>query len=140
MEVARTLKKGIKCGSCTVTPNIRFMGLYDPVDSVPGFGDSEQVPDNVKNAMNIMRNKDAGSRWYFNTADHGAEDPSKTNYKQESIFGTHAAMGGAPWSGDQPGATNQTFDKNAAKIADRDMRKAAQAAGVPIPTVSKYGF
>lgn len=160
MEVARTLQnEGIDCGGCKVKPPIRFMGLYDPVDSAPGFGDDETVPANVDQAEAVFpstggtreitgRRGDTyrvpeypKSRSYFNRADHGAESQGQSGYHETFIPGTHAALGGAPWDGDHPGGLHtRTHDNSAAQQADEAMRRSAQNAGINVPTVVKYGY
>ena len=120
MEVARELKeKGVKVNCMTVFPKIRWMGLYDPVDMVAGYGESEKISSNVEAATVLFAAGSPGgrieaqssygrptygrSRPYFNRADGGVDDSNATSYTEHWIFGTHAAIGGAPWDGDHPG-------------------------------------
>jgi RHS repeat-associated protein len=145
MEVARTLKtKGCCCNKKTFKPvPVRFMGLYDPVDMVLGWGEAETVPDNVKHAFVLMAglNKLAKrSRWYFNRADHGAEDTTSTDYQEREIAATHAGIGGAPWDGDHPEGFTEANDIFEARRADIMMREAARRAGVSIPVGESYGY
>jgi len=118
------------------------MGLYDAVDMVPGYGVSEQVPNNVRFAVHSMGDPDLGSRWYFNTADGAAENASLTDLSEHYIWGTHAALGGAPWYGDHPGGIEQWQDKLAAIAADWQVRYKAIAVGVPVmmPNYSLYKY
>ncbi len=88
-----------------------------------------------------MGDPDLGSRGYFNTADQGV-DTSRTKYQEETFWGTHAAIGGAPWDGDHPSAGSQEFDITAAIRADQFIRKHAVSAGVEINELkdADYGF
>ena len=49
MEVARDLAAGIN----GETVDVRFLGLYDPVDMAPGYGDAETISANVQTAAVI---------------------------------------------------------------------------------------
>jgi RHS repeat-associated protein len=159
MEVARTLQnEGIDCGGCKVKPRIRFMGLYDPVDSAPGFGEGETVPANVDRAEAVFPSTGGSkevtirghtyrlpeypkSRPYFNRADHGAENQGASGYHETFIPGTHAALGGDPWGGDHPGGLHSRANDNAAaQRADEVIRQSAQNAGINVPTVVNYGY
>lgn len=138
MEVARDLSKnGCCCDDGKVyTPQIRFMGLYDPADMAAGYGEAETVPENVKNAAVILaaRKDEYGdgrrSRASFNRADGGAEDATKTNYYETEIFGTHSGIGGDPWGGDHPKGHTKVNDEYASKMSDTIIRRKATLAGV----------
>jgi hypothetical protein len=160
VEVARAIQKeGIDIGGCIERPRIRWMGLYDPVDSAPGYGEAETVPANVDSAEVTFPDEGTTtwvvgpkgqmipvkeyplSRWYFNRADGGAEDPSKTRYHVTNIAGTHAGLGGDPWGGDHPGGKHsRANDNSAAERADRAVRTSARAAGVQINLIGNYGY
>jgi len=67
MEAARTLEAtGCNCISYSVFPNVRFMGLYDPVDMNPCWGWSETIPCNVQNAFVVFAAFLIGSGWPAN--------------------------------------------------------------------------
>lgn len=143
MELARKLKdEGICCkGKTTKTVKVRFLGMYDPVDMVLGWGYKETVPDNVENAYAVfaafpMKNR---SRWNFNRADGGPEDKSKTYYYDYYIRATHGAIGGAQ-AGDMPPGNSPANDNRQTVLIDQEMRDAAQSAGVNINDVADYGY
>ena len=82
MEIARELSSlgiSLKDGT-TVKPRVHFLGLYDAVDMVPGYGEDETIPSNVDYAAHAMGLKSVGSRPYFNTADHGPENLEEMIY------------------------------------------------------------
>jgi RHS repeat-associated protein len=167
MEIARKLKEGVTSGKKKLCPKVRFMGLYDPVDNAYGpttwglFNGSdtwaEAVPDTVKNVTVVFAAgespwedpwADMGptghirSRYQFNRVGESAEDPTKTNYHSYSLFATHAAMGGDPWTGDRLPGHSQANDYKMAPIIDMYIRSAAISAYVPIRFLqaSDYGF
>ncbi len=133
MELARYLQsKGYR---------VNFLGLYDAVDMAPGFGEAETIPSNVDHAAHAMGNPRLKSRWYFNTADHGAEDKTKMkSCNIETFWATHGGMGGAPWAGDQPKGTAKSVDEDVALLVDEWMRKHAQGAGIPMPPSPKINY
>jgi hypothetical protein len=99
MEVARELSdKGCTCpDGCTIKPRVNFLGLYDAVDMVPGYGEAETVPSNVDYAAHALRNM--RSRSSFNTADGGPENKAAMKLYRERRFpgATHSGVGGSPW-------------------------------------------
>jgi len=144
MEIARELnKKGIRCDCKTYFPKVRFLGLYDPVDSAPGYGDAETVPGNVRYAELVLADSKTGypkSRGYFNRADHGPES-KQTAFHETRLLGTHSALGGSPWQGDDPGGAHSfKHDIKMAIKSDQAVRKHARKAGVKIPLISDYGY
>jgi RHS repeat-associated protein len=125
MEVARDLKRqGYR---------VNFLGLYDAVDSAPGFGSAETIPSNVDYCSHAYSHWAAKSRGSFNRADHGPEDRSKMkDFEDRAFVGTHSAIGGAPWDGDRPRGMTPDQDAKASAEADAWMRAKAKAAGVPL--------
>ena len=145
MEVARTLKtRGCCCDRVWFRPvPVRFLGLYDPVDMTPNWGEAETVPDNVRFASVVYagwgqtptdillrqrgepaRRTHPGpyggsrSRAAFNRADGGPENAAATNCRDVYIWGTHAALGGAPWEGDHPIGHAKANDNRAVTCTD----------------------
>jgi RHS repeat-associated protein len=135
LQVANDLNTiGITCGCATYKPvPIRFLGLYDPVDMSAGYGGNYNVPGNVQTAVVELADPNLGSRSSWTRAYTGS---SATRTYFRYIRGTHAAIGGAPFTGDLTGRNdasfNQMVDNNAAREADSFMRFRARAAGVPI--------
>lgn len=161
MELARFM--------ATALPDVdvRYMGLYDPVDMVPGWGDAETVPANVEHVTMLLAAgtpEEIGpegatttvigpdgqptivplyqrSRWWFNRANAGPESFT-TDYQEHWLFGTHGGIGGAPWEGDRPIGHSWGNDKNKAIEADTLVRGHALTNDVPIIylQVSDYGY
>ncbi len=63
-----------------------------------------------------------------------------TDYDQIWIFGTHSAIGGAPWGGDDPLGHSDLNDRAKAVQSDRFIRDMAREWNVPIDTVDDYGY
>jgi hypothetical protein len=148
IEVARKLKtKGCCCFDTGTTYRpiaVRFLGLYDPVDMAPGYGDAETIPDNVRHVAIVFASAGphmARSRPQWNRADHGAEGRS-TDYYVVRLPGSHAALGGAPWSGDKPDGLTESEDIHMAMAADSVIRARAGDAGVSVPQLytKDYGY
>ena len=159
MEVARDLLTEGLAGFGPVS--VRFLGLYDPVDMALGYGDAETISANVEMAALIFAagtSEEVGiagkyeylddgtpipvelrSRAEFNRADHGPESPS-IDYDQIWIFGTHSAIGGAPWKGDHPVGHSESNDRAKAIESDQFIRSKALSTNVPINLVDDYGF
>jgi RHS repeat-associated protein len=131
LQIAVELKeKGCCCDGNTTKPvKVRFLGLYDAVKMSPGYGGNSEIPDNVQRATALWRDDEIGSRssWGYGALSSKA---GQTNWKK--LYGTHAAIGGAPWSGDQPSGASERLDIMVAKQADTIMRRDARAAGVDI--------
>ena len=145
IEIARRLDTtGCSCMSPPVP--VRFLGLYDPVDMTPGIGAIETIPGNVQHCTHLLAIPETESpftaersRKQFNRID-GYPEKSGTVYHRIGIFGTHSAIGGAPWWGDWPRGHSKGNDIRAAIDSDRYVRADAIAAGVPISLVSDYGY
>jgi hypothetical protein len=52
------------------------------------------------------------------------------SYHRRVFFGTHAALGGAPWFGDQPKTLTREMDRNCSRSVDEWMRQQAIASGI----------
>jgi pimeloyl-ACP methyl ester carboxylesterase len=164
MELARRLNtEGLMDEKGTIHKSIpvRFMGLYDPVDMAPGWGESEKIASNVRTAAVVFakwpfnyqptpdratRQESGGpgagsrSRSLFNRADHGPENRLLTEYLEKWVWGTHAGIGGDPWGGDQPPGHSQANDNRIAVEVDQWMRKMANKAGLSVGGVGNYGY
>lgn len=134
MEIARALRtSGVFCGkSNSLTfPRVNFLGLYDAVDMVLGYGVDETVPANVDFAAHAMGLDAVKSRPYFNTADHGPEDVSWMAKYNEGFFdSTHGGLGGDPWGGDHPRGMTKERDIAGSAKADAWMRGHAGESGI----------
>ena len=75
----------------------------------------------------------------FNRADHGPES-SQTDFALKWIFGTHSAIGGAAWNGDDPPGHSDLNDRDKAAESDQYIRIEAGLSGVPINEVNDYGY
>jgi len=160
MEVARQLKAGIIVNGQLQEVPIRFLGLYDPVDSATGYGELETISANVETAAAVFASgtsaevsvdedfyydgeqivyREQISRKAFDRADHGPES-AETDYFLKWILGTHAAIGGAPWSGDMPAGHNEPNDRVKAIESDQFVWQRAIASGVPINEEDDYGY
>jgi len=116
---------------------VRFLGLYDAVDMTSGYlGGKHTIPKNVQKAVVLLRDPNAGSRngWTRWTAWGWAYDDSDPhpNVDAIAVWGTHSAVGGAPWEGDQPSQVTREQDIVAARESDKVMRDAAIKVGVPV--------
>jgi len=133
MEIARelgVLGVSLEDGT-TVQPRVNFLGLYDAVDMVLGYGEDETIPSNVDHASHAMGIGSVGSRPYFNTADHGPENLQEMITYAEAFFdATHGGLGGDPWGGDHPIGMTKERDTIGSAIADDWMRRQASVAGV----------
>ena len=110
---------------------VNFLGLYDAVDMILGYGEDETIPSNVDYAAHAMGSPIVGSRPYFNTADHGPEDIAKMVSYAEAFFdATHGGMGGDPWGGDHPLGMTAERDRIGSVQADIWMRCQASMAEV----------
>jgi len=157
MEVARALSLGAINEQIV---DVRFLGLYDPVDMALGYGVAETVPSNVETAAVIYAAgtseeisaassiiivdtvavfDERRSRDIFNRADHGPES-TNTDFDQIWIFATHSGIGGAPWEGDMPAGHTETNDRAKAVQSDQFIRNKAISEGVPINLVEDYGY
>jgi len=136
MQIAKELKeKGCACISGGVSGPVRvnFMGLYDPVDMVVGYGDGQEVTSNVDYAANALGDPQVNSRPYFNTSDGGAEDASQMkSYDEKTFDATHGGMGGDPWGGDHPEGMTEARDQAGSSAADAWMRDRARNAGIQL--------
>jgi RHS repeat-associated protein len=133
MEIARELGNlGISLeDGTTVQPRVNFLGLYDAVDMVPGYGEDETIPSNIDYAAHAMGLQSVGSRPYFNTADHGPENLEEMIYYAEAYFdATHGGIGGDPWGGDHPFGMTKERDSIGSVNADKWMRDQAYIAGI----------
>jgi RHS repeat-associated protein len=117
IQIASKLKK-----ECV---EVRFMGLYDAVDSAPSYGDTNGITDNVLHAAHAVSDPDVHSRTIFNREGQYAIDPSKTDYVQKDIFATHSGMGGAPGDGPMP------------QSHERDPRTGGRADPIPYITLEQ---
>jgi hypothetical protein len=136
-----------------IFPDVRFLGLYDPVDmdhTVHGlFDDPRTIPSNVKFAANVLAAHrlqgvpypQERSRGGWTRVDAGPESPD-TLYSELYVFGTHSALGGAPWDGPHPKGHGQGNDIRAAIKTDQFVRARAIDAGVNIQqkTEADYGY
>lgn len=149
IEVARRL---VNNGFNGKKVNVRFLGLYDPVDMVAGYGDFwETIPavesvaviyaagssEEIGIEARLDLNQDR-SRPQFNRVDGAA--PPETEYNRKWIFGTHSGIGGAPWLGDMPLGHTESNDRAKAIESDQYVRLKARASQVPINGVSDYGY
>jgi len=75
---------------------VECMLLLDAVDRAP-TGSAGIIPSNVKYAYHAMRNDEIGSRPLFGHCGTAIERPGKL--VKLAFNGTHAAIGGTPWSG-----------------------------------------
>jgi len=167
IEVARNLQT---VGINGKPVDVRFLGLYDPVDSAIGYGVAETISSNVQTVavvyaagtveevgtderFQVVGNQvvliEQRSRWIFNRADHGPVS-AKTDFDQIWIFGTHSAIGGAPWEGDGPSpgtlanpalaGHTETNDRAKAILSDQHVRNKARSKNLPINLVDDYGY
>jgi RHS repeat-associated protein len=133
LQVAIRLNEGIFCGCEFVKPTIRFLGLYDPVDMTTGYTGRQpdyRIPGNVENSAVVLADPGLGSRSSWGRAYRGPRSGALR------IWGTHAALGGAPNTANWPNGLDARHtweaDQDAARTADIYMRTKARDAGVPI--------
>jgi hypothetical protein len=110
MNVARFFKEN----SSVV---VNFLGLFDAVGRTDfGMGPSSDfIPPNVRVAYHALRDMKAGSRAGFGHSGIVAE--AGVLYQHKEFWATHAAMGGMPWSGDEP---SPIFKKDAARALTKE--------------------
>jgi RHS repeat-associated protein len=119
---------------------VKFLGLYDPVDMTVDLGSKETIPSNVESCGLAIRGDSSlllRSRPYFNTIDAGPENLSKMKNCQVEKFEstTHAAMGGAPWTGDRPSSFSKEWDIRMCAQVGNWMRRQAEAAGIKLKPI-----
>jgi hypothetical protein len=133
--------------------SVDFLGLYDPVDmdiTVHIVDSDATIPPNVLAAAVAFRDPKARSRPFFNRVDAGPEYPRQMKFYEENyFFGTHSALGGAPWAGDHPSTPSITvsegihsltisgrpivtrdMDNRCSRQVDKWMRSCANRAGI----------
>ena len=135
VQVARRLlTRGCKKnGKVEKSIPVRFLGLYDAVDMVPGNGNGEKIPRNVENAAQAVSHSSLRSRWYFNRYNGGTE-ATATKYEKKDFWGTHSAIGGDPSGGPSPKPLgDMVSERKASRRADSFIRSQAIQAGVPVP-------
>jgi hypothetical protein len=133
MEITRELgMMGISLNDgTTVKPRVNFLGLYDAVDMVPGYGEDETIPSNVDYAAHAMGLDGVQSRAYFNTADHGPENLAEMiSYNYDFFDATHGGLGGDPWGGDHPIGMTKERDRIGSAKADAWMRMQGSKSGL----------
>jgi pimeloyl-ACP methyl ester carboxylesterase len=81
--------------------SIRCVGLFDCVDNYL-FGDASLVPTNVPICFHAVRDPSVRSRRLFFNDGLRVEDAKATALVLQYFKGTHAALGGTPWTGDHP--------------------------------------
>ncbi len=101
-----TAKKASIVGTPLDLPDVTnfqviWVALFDCVDRDP-FLDAGAVPANVKYCFHALRNPGVGSRGQFGNDATYAADATKTTLRKKYFWGTHAAIGGTPWTGDHP--------------------------------------
>ena len=96
---------------------VNFLGLFDAVGRTDfGMGPSSDfIPPNVRVAYHAWRDIKAGSRVGFGHSGMIAE--AGVIYQHKEFWATHAAMGGMPWSGDEP---SPVFKKDAARALTKE--------------------
>ena len=70
----------------------------------------------------------------------GGPETGFTDYQEFWIFGTHSAIGGAPWRGDMPTGHSLPNDQWAAVESDQFIREKALSTNVPVDDVDEYGY
>jgi pimeloyl-ACP methyl ester carboxylesterase len=103
---------------------VNFLGLFDAVgrtDFSMGVS-SDLIPGNVRVAYHALRDIRAGSRVWFGHSGLYAE--AGPQYQSKKFWATHAAMGGLPWSGDEP---DTIFKKDAARALNKESDTKASA-------------
>ena len=81
--------------------SIRCAGLFDCVDNYLS-GDAKYVPSNIPFCFHAVRDPSVCSRPAFFNDGLVAEDGRATKLVLRYFSGTHAALGGTPWTGDHP--------------------------------------
>ena len=130
MEVAREIGTvGISCSGKRVYPRVNFLGLYEPVDMVWGYGESWKAPstaDYVALAFNS-----SNSRSFFNKADKGSGLMVDDMVFAQWYFNTtHSGIGGDPGKGDHPKGLTFDQEKKGSDAADAFIRANARRAGI----------
>ena len=139
MEIARSLQAGITCDNGTkMQPRVNFLGLYDAVDMVLGYGKAETIPANIDYSAHAMGKDDVNSRWYFNTADHGPESSEQREPSIKFFDATHGGLGGDPWGGDHPSNMTEERDIVGSAEADKFIRREAKTAGIEFTDTPRY--
>ena len=136
-EIGRPTRCCCQGGSFVLASwQVRFLGMYEPVDMAWGVQALDTVSENVKNAFAVYSHPDMHSRESFRRVRGGAVDPTVTSYESVEVYATHSGLGGSPWD-------NRGFqDRLGAITSDKYMRRAARKAGVPIRehVTSDYGY
>ena len=93
--------------------------------SINVIDEDAKIPSNVDYGWVAVRDPNVGSRSNFNNVGYGAES-SSTRYRfdRKLFWGTHAALGGAPWAGDFPSTTTEERDRQASDEVEKWMNEA----------------
>lgn len=78
---------------------VACLALFDAVDRDLVLN-ATTIPGNVEHAYHALRDPRVGSRSYFGNCGETIDHPGKLI--RHRFFGTHAAMGGLPFTGDHP--------------------------------------
>ena len=155
MQLARQLQtQGCNCGGKPGgIPSVRFVGLYDAVDMAKDYPADLDEKEADKLARDVRKwaivIASSGKGWARSRGEWRRPFPGP-GYKADRempkgvlrVHGTHSAIGGAPWQGDQPEGLTETMDREAAIAADQFVRGQAGWARVPLrrKTRGEYGY
>ena len=152
--------EGCQVCNCRFIPEIRFLGLYDPVSqfiddsSLDQASKDLQIPSIVQN-FSLVRAVPFEGR--FRSRD-GWTRPNYTwegnpEFEATTVAATHSAIGGAPTYSSETFLRRGAFDVHGGLEgytdrldiegsikADQTIREAAIRAGVPVRPVDDYGF
>jgi len=157
MRLAEKLKNGLTFRALPATLNVRFLGLYDPVDMTlfdpsGAWGTHDFISSNVQNVVwahgvedstGSMRDYDEESFFYYNWPRIQTRWGGTTRMTNLALEATHGAIGGTPgYSPSEPTNYNYSHDIQMSVKTDTTMRTIASGLGVPISVISSpsYGF
>jgi RHS repeat-associated protein len=157
MRLAEKLKNGLTFRALPATLNVRFLGLYDPVDMTlfdpsGAWGTHDFISSNVQNVVwahgvedstGSMRDYDEESAFYYNWPRIQTRWGGTTRMTNLALEATHGAIGGTPgYSPSEPENYNYSYDIQMSVKTDTAMRTIASGLGVPINVIasSSYGF
>jgi|GEM_PF-2773609 len=98
IEIAQEIAEASWARSVTVPT----MTLFDAVDR-DILNETDEIPGNVGYVFHALRSPEIGSRSSFGNT--GRTYARGVNYSERVFRGTHAALGGTPWTGDHPTET-----------------------------------
>lgn len=120
--------------------------LFDAVDRAINLFDVAQVPKNVRHVYHARRSPEAKSRESFGNCGTSLEASRKATgpfdtlgYAERLFFGTHGAIGGLPWTIEEPEDFSEMSMLNKAKVIAIPTSLPKVVRGVAVEVAERIG-